>query len=457
MKFCFSRFRERKRGEIRNSNFTMTIFYDVIFLLFSIVYLPYLLFTGRYHKDFLQRFGLYPRDIINGLKDKDIIWVHAVSVGEVMAARILCQSLLERYPQKRVVISTITKTGNDTAKRFFKDKAVILYLPVDISLILNRVFGRITPKVFIIVETEIWPNLIIALHKKAIPIILANGRISPTSYRHYMKIRFLIKGILNRITLFLMQNNEYADRIKDMGAPVNKVVVTGNMKFDAVYTSGRLDTEALRNDLNLQKDESLFIAASTHKPEEEIVIRVYKDLLKDSPNLRLLIAPRHIERTQRIENLVRKFGFTPLRISRMTNNEQRTTDNEPAILILDTMGRLNRLFSIGTIVFMGGSLMRKGGQNILEPAIFSKPIIFGPHMFNFKDMAEEFLRSDAACMVNDRKGLFESSSSLLKDSRRREELGNHARLLIEKNRGATQRNIEEIDKLLKSDSHINYI
>jgi len=429
----------------------MTLLYDIIFILFSILYLPYLIFTGRYHKELWQRFGLYPKDIIERLKNKEVIWIHAVSVGEVMAARGLCEATLEKYPEGVLVISTITKTGNKIAKKFLKDRATILFLPVDISYVLNKVLDRIRPKLFIIVETEIWPNLIIALHKRKIPILLVNGRISPKSYKHYMQIGFLIKGILSRIDSFCMQSDEYRQRIIDMGAPRDRVVVTGNMKFDAASTEAirdRLDTDAIKSDLNLAKDEPLFIAGSTHRPEEEIILGTYKNLLKDIKGLRLLIAPRHIERASEIEGIVRRLGFAPIKISKIAKSESVAVKDSPPVLILDTMGRLYQIFSIATIVFMGGSLMRKGGQNILEPAIFSKPIIFGPHMFNFKDIKEAFLKGDAACMVKDKDELLETTDLLLKDLERRQELGRHARDLIEKNRGATKRNADEITRVL---------
>lgn len=428
----------------------MSLFYDVVFVLFSIAYLPYLIFTGRYHKDIWQRFGFYPKDISDELAHRSVIWVHMVSVGEVMAGRVLCEALVERYPDKRLVVSTITKTGNEIAKRLLEDRATILYLPVDISVVVNKVFDRIRLEVFVIIETEIWPNLILTLHKKEIPVILANGRISSRSYGRYRKIKFLMKGILDRMTLFCMQSGEYSERIERMGAPPEKISVTGNMKFD---TAGRgplemLDTEAIRSDLSLKKNELLLIAGSTHRPEEEKILKVYRELLNSSPNLRLLIAPRHIERMQEIEKIVRRFGFMPVKTSTLANREGLAGGRKTPVLLLDIMGRLSQLFSAATIVFMGGSLMRKGGQNILEPAVFSKPILFGPHMFNFNDIAQAFLRDDAACMVKNEGELFKSLDYLLKNSQRRQELGDHARLLIEKNKGATERNLKAIDNIL---------
>ena len=424
----------------------MTLLYDVIFLLFSVIYLPYLIFTGRWHRDFAQRFGIYPGTLTKGLDKKEAIWVHAVSVGEVMAARSLCEMLLEKYPAKKLIISTITRTGNNVAKRFFKDKATVIYLPLDISFIIGRIIKSIRPKIFIIVETEIWPNLITALHKYDVPVVLVNGRISPGSFRNYIKARPFIRPILDKITLFCMQNKEYKARIEEMGAPKDKVVVTGSMKFDTTLNTAMLNRDAMRSDMNISADEEVLIAASTHWPEEAMILRAYKELLKGHENLRLIIAPRHIERADKISALARRLSFTPVKTSNIARGSKCKCGRD--VLILDTMGRLNQLFSIATIVFMGGSLMPKGGQNILEPAIFSKPIIFGPHMFNFKDIADTFLKSNAACMVKDESALFETINTLLDDPARREGLGRQAIELINKNKGVTSRNLELVSKYL---------
>ena len=451
----------------------MSFIFDVIFVFFSLAYLPYLLMTGRYHRDIWQRCGFYPADVIKRLSGKKVIWVHAVSVGEVMAARTLIETLISRYPDKKIAVSTITKTGNDAAKRLFGNTAAVIYLPVDISFVVRRVLGRVSPELFIIIETELWPNLITALSGMDIPVIVANGRISPKSFRRYMQIRPVFKSVLGKVTFFLMQSDDHAQRIISMGALPERVAVTGNMKFDSAarsYASETLDTDALRGDLCLSPEEPLLIAGSTHKPEEGIVLNVYRELLKSSPHLRLLLAPRHIERASEIETLVRKYGFGAKRISNIMKDEgtverralsvERKEDGTPyalhptpygtPVLILDIMGRLSQLYSLGTVVFMGGSLMKKGGQNILEPAIFSRPIVFGPHMFNFKDIAETFVKEQAAVLVKDEEGLFCQASELLKDPGRREEMGRRARMLVDKNRGAADRTIDQIDRLLKT-------
>jgi 3-deoxy-D-manno-octulosonic-acid transferase len=429
----------------------MTILYDVAFIMFSIAYLPYMLLTGRWHKDMAQRFGVYPKESLDKMAGGGNIWLHAVSVGEVMAAGTLVEGLLKKYPEKKIVISTTTKTGNDIARKRFGDRAVIIYFPADISFVVKKALKAIKPKALIIIETEIWPNVITALNKMSVPVIIVNGRISPRSFKGYMRIRPVIKGVLKNVELFCMQGREYADRIRSMGAPPERVIVTGNMKFDAAartYASGSLDVDAIKNDLNIKDGETLFIAGSTHKPEEEMIMNVYNELLGSVPGLRLLIAPRHVERTTEIEGVVRKMGFSPARISMQTRQTMRAPDAQRSVLILDTIGRLSRIFSAGTIVFIGGSLMPRGGQNILEPAIFSKPILFGPHMFNFKDITETFLNREAARMVKSADQLREASSDLLTDPEKRRELGERAKKIVDENMGATERNIDKISEKL---------
>lgn len=431
----------------------MTLLYDLVFLVFAIIYLPYLFISGRFHRDIWQRFAIYPKRVRDEVAGKGVIWVHAVSVGEVMAASTLCEKLIKKYPKRRLVISTITKTGNAIAKRLFSGTATIIYLPVDLSLFVRRAIRIIRPEIFIIVETEIWPNLILRLQRDSIPAVLVNGRISPKSFRLYKSARFLFKGVLDKITLFSMQTQEYADRIIEMGAPASKVVVTGNMKFDAAIRDGKAglaDARTLRNDLGLREGEQLFMAGSTHSPEEEMVLRAYKGMLESMPGLRLLIAPRHVERVGEIEGIVRNFGLKSLRISQMEQERRRypTVQSPTTVLILDTMGQLSKLYSAATVIFMGGSLMKRGGQNILEPAIFSKPIIFGPHMFNFKDIAESFIRESAARMVKGEDELKDVTSLLFKEKAERDGLGKRARALIEKNKGATERNVGAIVKAI---------
>lgn len=428
----------------------MTILYNIIFLVFAIVYLPYLLLTGRFHKDFWQRLGFFPKSVLEEIKGKEVIWLHAVSVGEVYATHSLSKSLIRRHPlKKRLVISTTTKTGNDVARRLFGQKATVVYLPLDLSWVIERVLNKFRPRIFAIVETEIWPNLVNSLAQRNIPVILINGRISPRSFKNYMKIRFFIKPVLRNFTLLCMQTGDYAERIKKMGAAPETVTVTGNMKFDAASEiPQRIASEVLANELGIDLANSVFVAGSTHPGEEKIIMEVYRKLLKDFRNLELIVAPRHVERSRDIEKLAEIMRFTPVRVSEAGRYTRSAERHKHKVLILDTMGTLSALYSIATLVFMGGSLVRKGGQNFLEAAVQGKPIIFGPNMFNFQDITDLFLSRNAVRMVKDKEELLSTSRELLAKPQERYDLGLSAKEVLEENLGASRRNLVRLERYI---------
>ncbi|MFA5145394.1 MAG: 3-deoxy-D-manno-octulosonic acid transferase [Candidatus Omnitrophota bacterium] len=417
----------------------MFIIYDLIFLALLLVYLPVYLLKGKFHKDFWERLGFLPK----GLNAKGSIWVHAVSVGEVMAIRGLIEELRKIYPDKKFIISTVTVTGNKIARGIAKEGDFVTYLPLDLSFIVRRVIERARPALFIIAETEIWPSLITCLYKRNIPIITVNGRVSDASFRGYLSIKFLLKPILNKISLFCVQSERDAGRLTRLGVPEEKIRVTGNMKFDTQdYPDGAQANADYRLKLGLAPEDKLLVAGSTHDGEEEEVLEVYKGLQKSFPHLKLLIAPRHPERSKAVAQVISKFGFRSAFIS--SSPLTCSTCITDPVFVLDEVGKLVSFYAASDIVFVGGSLIKKGGHNILEPASLSKPILFGPHMFNFRDIADLFLNNRAAIAVRDKAGLEESMAGLLNDPLRAAELGKRARQLITQNRGATKRNAEYI-------------
>lgn len=429
----------------------MRYFYDLIFLLFSIIYLPYLLVKSKAHKDFIQRFGILPEHLKGDRKDA--VWVHAVSVGEVKATESFIRYLKESLPGQRVILSTTTKTGFEAAKKIFGDSVPRFYFPLDFHFIVEKTINFINPLLFILFETEIWPNLIISLSNRGVPVLLVNGRVSDKSFRRYMLIKPLFAAILKKIDRFLMQTKEDARRIKEIGAPAERVKVYGNVKYDAVEGL-RIEDKGLkfnRESLGIRKNEDLIICGSTHKGEEEILLGVYKELLQDFNNLRLLIAPRHIDRSDDIEKLCNKFSFTCVRLSKLKTYNLKLITNQKPILILDTIGQLSEFYSIADIVFMGGSLIKRGGHNIIEPARFGKAVLFGPYMNNFRDMANRFLSKGASVMVKDRHRLKEAIRSLLKDKTRIADMGEKAAFLIEQNKGAVSGIIGEIKAQMSTD------
>jgi len=383
-----------------------------------------------------MRLGIFSPDFISRFKDKKLIWLHTVSVGEANAACTLVSQLKEIYPNYNLVVSTVTQTGNKIAQKLIDSDDVLIYAPLDVSFIVKKVINLIKPQVFIVAETEIWPNIITSLTRNNIPVVLVNGRISGSSFSGYKVIQPFLKGILGKIKLFCMQTEEDAKRIIQLGAKSSQVKITGNMKFDIE----RLEDKRKKKDLGLAEDDELFIAGSTHQGEEEIVLKTYKELIKVYPKLKLLIAPRHIERTREVERLIYRFGFKPQRISQLEKGLR-------TIFILDTIGQLRSLYSLADVVFVGGSLISRGGQNPIEPGLFSKPVIFGPYMSNFSDAARAFLDKKAAIMVNNAQGLQDAVSKILNEPGLKEKLGKAAEELICEHRGASIRNAELIKEV----------
>jgi len=411
----------------------MFIFYDLIFLLISIIYLPIYLCRRKFHAGFKSRLGVLPEN----LALNNPIWIHAVSVGEAMAVRGLTDELRKIYPDKKFVISTVTATGNKIAKGIAKGGDYVTYLPLDFSFIIGSVINKISPSLLIIAETEIWPNLIRCLYRKKIPVVSVNCRISDSSFRGYSCIKFLVKPILAKVNLFCAQTERDKERLMRLGASADKIQVTGNMKFDLKDFDFKRNYTEYKSKLGLSPKEKLLIAASTHPGEERIILATYKKLLKDYPDLKLLVAPRHPERAPEIADLIKEFGFEPIRISLL--NSELKTHNSKTVFILDTIGELISFYAVADLVFVGGSLVRKGGHNILEPASMEKPVLFGPHMFNFSDIAEMFLSHKAAIMVRNQEELASNISLLLNNPDTSVALGRAAKQLIQQNQGATSR------------------
>lgn len=420
----------------------MFIVYDLIFLVISIFYLPIYLFKRKLHSGFFIRLGILPKD----LNFNSSIWIHAVSVGEVQSIRALLRELKKAYPHKKIVISTVTSTGNKVAKTIAEKEDFVTYLPFDLGFCVKRVIDKINPGLFILTETEFWPNLISYLFRKKIPIILVNGRISKRSFKGYRMIKPLLKSLLEKINLFCMQTEEDAQRIFLLGVNKDKIKVTGNMKFDATdYTDKKnADYMDYKTKLSLEPQDKLFVAGSTHPKEEEIILSVYQELLPKFKNLKLLLAPRHPERAKEVGKIASAFNFQPVFITQLS---QPVINLLPPVFILDTIGQLINFYALSDIVFVGGSLVKIGGHNILEPLAFSKPVLFGPYMFNFKQIVQLFLENQAVILVHNAKELKENIADLLNNPLKINQLTQKATALIQKNQGATQKNLEYIKNL----------
>ena len=420
----------------------MFIIYDLIFLIVALVYLPGYLLRGKFNFGFFRRLGFLPP----GLNLDRPIWIHAVSVGETIAIRGFLNQLRQAYPGKKIVISTVTATGNKIARGLIKEGDFLTYLPLDFSFIVRGVFKKLNPLMFIIAETEIWPNLISCLDRLQIPVITVNGRISDSSYSGYRLIKFFIRPILRKVKQFCVQSDLDRRRLESLGVDKQRIQVTGNIKFDLnLDLSPKIDVLAYRAKLWLGQSDKLLVCGSTHPGEEKIIFAAYQKLLLIFPNLKLLIAPRHPERSRQLSGLAASYGFMPVFIFGISG--VCPTCINRAVFILDTIGELFNYYAASDIVFIGGSLIKKGGHNILEPASLRKPVIFGPYMANFREISELFLVNQAALMAKNSQELVSKVKDLLNSNLLAKGLVERAYELILKNRGATEKNIQVIKQL----------
>jgi 3-deoxy-D-manno-octulosonic-acid transferase len=422
--------------------------YSLITVVALVLASPYFFYQAVRHKKYIgslwQRLGYLP--VSFNLDGEASVWVHAVSVGEVLAARPLLAALRERYPRLRLFLSTTTLSGQQLARRNLSDVDDVFYFPFDWTFTARRTLNLVRPKLFVMMETEIWPNLLRECRRRGVKTVLVNGRISYRSYPRYRLVRPFFRRVLADIDRFCVQGEETARRLADLGAPADRMTVTGSLKFDAVDappTPGRGPERVLRF-FRMSPHRPVFIAGSTLKGEEEAVIRAFNRVRSSGGNALLIIAARHPQRFDEVERLCRYEGLSTVRRSELPIDAEPRAD----AVILDTIGELAQLYQIATAVFVGGSLVPAGGHNILEPAVFGKPILFGPHMENFREIADAFLANGAAVQVRTPRELGDEMLSLLGDPVRRARLGAAARALVDANRGAKGKTLAVITELM---------
>jgi len=428
-----------------------------VYLLYSIVTLvvfvaasPYFLYQALRHNKYVgsigQRLGYLP--VSFNLDGDESIWVHAVSVGEVLSARPLISELRARYPKLRVFLSTTTLSGQQLARRSVSDVDAVFYFPFDWTFTARRTLNVVKPRLFVMIETEIWPNLLRECRRRHIKTAMVNGRISYRSYPRYRLIRPFMKRVLADIDRFCVQGDETARRLVELGADPARVTVTGSLKFDSVDASptpGRGRDRVLRF-FRISPNRPVIIAGSTLKGEEEPVIRAFNRVRTTGANALLIIAARHPERFDEVERICRHEGLSTVRRSELPIDAEPRAD----AVVLDSIGELAQLYQVATAVFIGGSLVPAGGHNILEPALYGKPIVFGPHMQNFGEIAETFVANGAAIQVRSEGEFEDTLVSLIGDPVRRARVGAAARALVESNRGAGDRTLAVIGDLLPS-------
>jgi 3-deoxy-D-manno-octulosonic-acid transferase len=367
-------------------------------------------------------------------------WVHAVSLGEVTVAVPLVQAVRARWPDADVVVSTVTATGARVARDRLADSAALVTFPLDFAGAVRRAIRRLSPTCFIALETEIWPNLLRALRRAGVPAVLANGRISDRSFRRYRLIRPLFRRVLGHVALFCMRSEEDARRIIQLGAPPERVVVTGNLKME--MPAGEGGAEQIWRRLLPLGGSPVMVAGSTHRGEDLPVLDAFLAARAKTDDLRLVLAPRHPERLDEVEALVRDRGLEVVRRTRVTGTSAAD------VILLDTVGELASLYAVADVIFVGGSLVPQGGHNVIEPARHAKPVLFGPHMTNFRDAATLLLGAGAAVQVADGAELASALQRLLADPRERRELGAAAWRAVQAHQGACARTIEALEAVL---------
>jgi 3-deoxy-D-manno-octulosonic-acid transferase len=430
----------------------MYLAYSLLTLIVFFIVSPYFVYQAIRYKKYIgslrQRLGFLPFTF--NIDGDESIWIHAVSVGETLTARALAADLKALYPRLRLFLSTTTIAGQQVARQNLQHLDGVFYFPFDWMFIIRRTLNLVKPRVFIMMETEIWPNLLRACRKRGVKTVLINGRISSRSYPRYRLVRPFFRRVIGDVDRFCMQSEESAARIIDLGADPANVVVTGSLKFDALQwpagtAHGRPRDRVLRF-FRIAGSRQVIVAGSTLRGEEATVLRAFARVKSVSPSALAILAPRQPERFGEVERLARDAGFVTIRRSGLPIDAEPRAD----VVVLDSIGELAQIYQLATAVFVGGSLVDHGGHNILEPAIFGKPIVFGPYMQNFKEIAETFLTNAAAVQVRSDREFETEILGLLLDPVRRARLGAAARALVEANRGAKEKTLSVIADLAPS-------
>jgi 3-deoxy-D-manno-octulosonic-acid transferase len=419
------------------------IYVLVSYLLFAAL-LPLLFFHPKLRHGFPFRLGLYRRSIGLG-QGSPRIWLHGASAGDLLALQPIMKELKARLPGCCIILTTITNSGLAMARKRLAEADVVLYAPYDLPGATRRAVKRLEPDLIVLEYTEIWPNLIHAASRTGVRIVLTNGRFSPQRMSHYRALFRLVSNPLRAIDLFLMRSDEEAERVLALGAAPDRVWVTGNTKFDALVLDRPAESDnRLRTEMGLVPGAPVFIAGSTHEGEEEIVLRVYRDLLRSHPDLHLVIAPRYVERAGKIMTLAAEAGFS------VRLRSGGVAAGSAQVVVVDSIGELAATYRLATLVFVGGSFVSRGGQNVLEPAGQGKPVLFGPHMENFKDSVQ-VLVGRGGIQVSTPDQLLRVAGELLARPDQIAELGSLAHQAVSAIRGASARNVDHILRILPRD------
>jgi 3-deoxy-D-manno-octulosonic-acid transferase len=377
------------------------------------------------------------------------IWIHAVSVGETIASVPLIRAIRDRHPELPVVVSVSTLTGHDVAGRLLGPIVdAVFFFPFDFFWSVRKAIRCVCPTLFVLVESDIWPNLIFELKRHEIPFILVSARMSEKSFRGYGRISPFMREVFLHMSSICSQTERDAKRFVDIGAPPDKLFVTGNIKFDQPMDGPSEEQIAqLRTSMRIRQDASVFLAGSTHHGEEELLLRTFRELKKRLPDLVMVLAPRDPARAKGVKQLFQQAELATFLRTDLLNADDSSL---PDVVIVDTLGELRRLYAVADVVFVGKSLVNLGGQNPLEPAALGKAILFGPHMFNFELIARTLIQGGGAVEVASEKELLARANELLEDRARSDTLGERAHEVYVRNRGAVERTLQVLERFLSA-------
>jgi 3-deoxy-D-manno-octulosonic-acid transferase len=437
-------------------NFLLQLGYNVTFFAAFLLLWPY--FTWRLRRrgplqvEFWQRLGFYPPRVKERLKDGCDLWIHAVSVGENMIAAVLIRHLREEMPGCRIVLSTTTPTGYKVAKKLEDEQVTVIYNPTDFLWSVRQAFELIRPKRLILVEAEIWPNYMWCARRRGVPVYLVNARLSMRSESRFRRFRWFCEPVFRLLSLVLTQDDTDVERLTQVGVPSEIIFPVGSMKYDvaeeAAVNGGAI--EAWWSKLGWAKDQPVLLAGSTHAGEERIVATHFREMLREFPDLKLVVAPRHAERGQDIADLCEEMGLKTSLRSMLAQGAELRNGSAPEVLVLDTTGELNAVYGKATVVFVGKSLRSKGGQNFIEAVRQGAAVVVGPNMQNFQQLTEEFVRRGGLLQVQNEFELGQRLRELLRSSERRAELGQNGRETYESNLGAGRKTASILAQSLKA-------
>jgi 3-deoxy-D-manno-octulosonic-acid transferase len=422
----------------------MFVLYTFILIGAGIASLPYLLWRclrgATYLQDLSERFGgvSFPRGELDGC-----LWFHAASVGEVQGLQPLIAALHGRFPSRPVVLSTFTPAGKALARKVVPQAEWVFLLPFDFPWIVGKMVRHLRPSALIVQETELWPNLFRELGRLQVPVVLVNGRISPRSFRRYARVRPFMRHVLANVSLIVAQSDSSAQRFQRLGVPMHKVRVMGNTNIDRALNQAEQPAPP-HPMAPLLADRQVLVAGSTHEGEEAIILSAYQHLRVQHPDLCLVLAPRHLERVETVARHVQACHLSAIRRSRYPSE----SNARPDVVVLDTLGELVAFYKLCTVAFVGGSLAPVGGHNILEPVMFAKPLLFGPHMHHFPELADLLRNADGAIQVCDETGLYTQIAHLLANPTEAAAMGQRALRALGSNRGALQRTCEALVAVL---------